>query len=303
MLSQAVGYAATALGYVAAAGGKAVLVREVAEACARLGIPAFAPWRDQIAKTGLAEAAHRRGLRVTGHVPEGMDVLAAVAAGYDGVNHVTFLFGPLFARGEPQKLSREAFARRLLDAEFDKGPLAQVIRTLAARKTVVDDTLALYELLGHTPEEQARREPGLAKVPPELRGLFDGARPEDAARRAAIFKKYVELVGALHRAGVPVVAGTDIGVPGHSLHRELELYVEAGFTPLAAIQAATRAPARAMGLEQEVGTIEVGKRADLVIVAGDPLADIRNVRKIERVVARGQMYEPAALWRIAGFTP
>ena len=251
----------------------------------------------------IAEAAHRRGLRVTGHVPEGMDVLAAVAAGYDGVNHVTFLFGPLFARGEPQKLTREAFGRRLIDAEFNKGPLAQVIKALAARKTVVDDTLALYELFNHTPEEMARREPGLAKVPAELRGLFDGARPEDAERRAAIFKKYVEMVGALHRAGVPVVAGTDIGVPGHSLHRELELYVEAGFTPLAAIQAATLVPARAMGLEKEVGTIEVGKRADLVIVVGDPLADIRNVRKIERVLARGQMYEPAALWRLAGFTP
>lgn len=251
----------------------------------------------------IAEAAHKRGLRVTGHVPEGMDVLAAVAAGYDGVNHVTFLFGPLFDKGEARTLTRDAFQRRLLEADFNKGALAKVIKTLAAKRTVVDDTLALYELFNHTPEEQARREPGLAKLPAELRGLFDGARPEDAERKGAVFKKYVEMVGALHRAGVPVVAGTDIAVPGHSLHRELELYVEAGFTPMEAIQAATLVPARAMRLEKESGTIEVGKRADLVIVGGDPLADIRNVRRVERVVVRGKVYEPAGLWRVAGFVP
>ncbi len=111
------------------------------------------------------------------------------------------------------------------------------------------------------------------------------------------------MVGELHRAGVPIVAGTDISVPGHSLHRELELYVQAGLSPMAAIQAATSVPARVMGLHKQVGTIEPGKRADLVIVAGDPIADIRNIRKVTKVVARGRMYDPAELWRIAEFTP
>jgi imidazolonepropionase-like amidohydrolase len=73
---------------------------------------------------------------------------------------------------------------------------------------------------------------------------------------------------------VPIVAGTDQAVPGHSLHREIELYVRAGFTPLEAIQAATIVPARAMGLDKETGTVEVGKRADLILVAGNPLEDI-----------------------------
>ena len=73
---------------------------------------------------------------------------------------------------------------------------------------------------------------------------------------------------------MPIVAGTDQAVPGHSLHREIELYVRAGFTPLEAIQAATIVPARAMGLDKETGTVEVGKRADLILVAGNPLEDI-----------------------------
>lgn len=251
----------------------------------------------------IAEAAHRRGLRVVGHVPDGMDVRAAIAAGYDSVSHVTFLFAPLFAPGEMAKLSREAMMRRIIEADLTAPPMAEVVRAFASKKVALDDTLALYELLNHTEQESARREPGLGKVPRELRGVFSGVRPEEAQLRAALFKKYLELVGVLHRAGVRVVAGTDISVPGHSLHRELELYVEAGFTPMAAIQAATVVPARVMGLEKEVGTLEKGKRADLVVVAGDPLADIRDIRKVALVVARGEVLDPPTLWRLAEFAP
>ncbi|HEU4533102.1 MAG TPA: amidohydrolase family protein, partial [Polyangiaceae bacterium] len=148
-----------------------------------------------------------------------------------------------------------------------------------------------------------RREPGLAKMPRELQGMLGGVRPEVAAERAAVFDKYLALVRELHRAGVPVVAGTDIAVPGHSVHREIELYVRAGFTPMEAIQAATIVPARVMRLEAEAGSIEAGKRADLVVVDGDPLADIGNVRKVSLVVTRGRAYDPTTLWKLVGFTP
>lgn len=251
----------------------------------------------------IADEAHKRGLRVVGHVPSGMNVLEALAAGYDGVNHVSFLFDPLFAPGESEKLSSEARGKRIIDADFKAPPLSQVIRAFVAKKAELDDTLPLYDLMSHTDEENARREPGLAKMPRELRGLFEGARPEEAARRAAVFNKYLAIVRELHRAGVPIVAGTDISVPGHSVHRALELYVEAGFTPMEAIQAATIVPARVMRLDKQAGTVEPGKRADLVVVAGNPLADIRDVRKVATVVARGKMYDPASLWRLVGFTP
>jgi len=111
------------------------------------------------------------------------------------------------------------------------------------------------------------------------------------------------ILGALHKAGVPIVAGTDQAVPGHSLHREIELHVKAGMTPMEALQSATIVSARAVGLDKELGTVEVGKRADLLILDADPLASVANTRKIHRVVARGVAYDPAPLWRVAGFKP
>ena len=90
-------------------------------------------------------------------------------------------------------------------------------------------------------------------------------------------------------------------MPGHTLHRELELYVHAGMSPLEAIQSATIVPARVMGLEAELGTVEVGKRADLLIVDGNPLESISDVRKTSSVMTGGKVYRCADLWRAVGF--
>jgi imidazolonepropionase-like amidohydrolase len=117
------------------------------------------------------------------------------------------------------------------------------------------------------------------------------------------FENDVAIVGALHKAGVPIVAGTDQMVPGHSLHREIELYVRAGFTPMEAIQAATIVPARVMGVENEVGTLEVGKRADVILLDANPLESIRNIRSVKYVITNGTMYDCAELWRSVGFQP
>jgi imidazolonepropionase-like amidohydrolase len=92
-------------------------------------------------------------------------------------------------------------------------------------------------------------------------------------------------------------------VPGHSLHRELELFVKAGMTPMEALQSATIVPARVMKLEKQVGTIEAGKRADLIITEGNPLDNISNIRNVKYVLTNGELYESARLWKIAGFSP
>jgi imidazolonepropionase-like amidohydrolase len=108
---------------------------------------------------------------------------------------------------------------------------------------------------------------------------------------------------ALHAAGIPIVAGTDQAIPGYSLHRELELYVDAGFTPLEALQSATIVAARALGVEKESGSLEAGKRGDVLLLTSDPLADIHNTRAVWRTVAAGAVYDPAPLWQSVGFSP
>src|SRR5262249_2036160 len=105
------------------------------------------------------------------------------------------------------------------------------------------------------------------------------------------------VIKALHDGGVRIVAGTDYGLPGFSLLREIELYAEAGLSPLEAIQAATVVPADVMGLSNEAGTLAPGKRADLVVLDRDPLLAIHNIRSSRWVVANGRMLETAALKR------
>jgi hypothetical protein len=123
------------------------------------------------------------------------------------------------------------------------------------------------------------------------------------ALRQEYFAHNLQMAGAMHRAGVPFMAGTDTApgvyiVPGFSLHDELANFVEAGFTPMEALQTATSNPARFLGREASLGSVEPGKVADLVLLTANPLEDIRNTRKISIVVANGQFFDRAALDQI-----
>ena len=111
------------------------------------------------------------------------------------------------------------------------------------------------------------------------------------------------VVLALFRAGIQVVPGSDTGLQGYGLIRELELYVAAGLTPLQAIQSATIVSAPAMGMDHDTGTVEPGKRADLILVNGDPLTNISDLRKVSKTVANGRVYDTAKLWRSVSFNP
>ncbi|HSV33640.1 MAG TPA: amidohydrolase family protein, partial [Pyrinomonadaceae bacterium] len=122
---------------------------------------------------------------------------------------------------------------------------------------------------------------------------FSSRTAGDNALARRVFQKQLEVVGMMKRAGVDFVAGTDTAnpyvFPGFSLHDELALLVQAGFTPMEALQAATRDPARYLGLLDSVGTIEKGKIADLVLLDANPLAEIGNTRKINAVVVGGTL--------------
>ena len=170
---------------------------------------------------------------------------------------------------------------------------------------MVDPTMAWGELLGRPMNvDIASFEPGFAKAPYTLTSVIGtaGTAVTGALRVSRLDDQYAAL-RALYAAGVPIVAGTDKAVPGHSLHRELELYVQAGLTPMQVIQLATSGAAKVMGMESEVGTMEPGKRADLILVQGNPLEHFPDLRKVTRVVTNGRMYDPAELWKSVGFAP
>ncbi len=254
----------------------------------------------------IAREAHRRGLSVTGHIPQGMDARRGIEAGMDQINHITSILGDLIPK-EPDAPKKKAgsfdFAGWLRDIDPGSDRARQLIGFLKDHGTVIDPTIALYELTSYPPGRRA--EPGLAKVAPELAGPLKsmGAPPAMEQSFKERFRKLVEWVGVLHKAGVPIVAGTDQSVPGHSLHRELELYVQAGMTPMEAIRSATIVPARAMKLEQKAGTIEAGKRADLILVAGRPDRQISDIRKVKKVIAAGRAYDARNSGRASASSP
>src|SRR5258708_6470942 len=168
-----------------------------------------------------------------------------------------------------------------------KTSLDKAVQFFKEHNTVIDPTISWGEMASHAKElDVATFEPGILKAPTVLDTKFRGmsgapGRPDTRARS-------LEIIGALYKAGVPIVPGSDTGLVGYGLHRELELYVQAGMTPLEAIQSATIVSARAMKLDNDSGSIEVGKRADLILIDGDPLTNITDLRNVVRVIANGR---------------
>jgi len=183
-------------------------------------------------------------------------------------------------------------------ARYDESRCNRTIASLSS--TIQVPTLRLNALALHPPFVREDWEDGLAVTPADAAAEWKQAGADwladDEVRDTTFAEWSLSLVGRMHQAGVPIGAGTDtpIGyaIPGYSLHTELERLVEAGLTPIEAIGAATIRPAEFFSLQHEMGTIAPGMRADLVMLAADPLADIRNTRRIVTVVSKGRVVEP-----------
>jgi imidazolonepropionase-like amidohydrolase len=254
----------------------------------------------------IAEA-HRLGLHVHGHLPAGMRPADAIAAGYDEITHINFVMMqamPDAIVAKSNGLARfEGPGRYAKDVDLGAEPMKSLIDTMAQKQIVSDPTLAIFENL-YVPENgdlSPAYAPFVGTLPPAVeRGFRQGgfAVPEDLTRAdyRASFAKLQELVSALHKAGVPIVAGTDGS--GLELVRELELYVAAGFTTAAALASATIVPAHLVGADK-TGSIEVGKAADLVLVDGNPQVDIGDLRHT-RIVMMGGIAMNADDLRAAG---
>jgi hypothetical protein len=250
----------------------------------------------------ITAAAHARGMTVTGHIPDGMTAVEGINDGMDQINHLQYILPYIVTPG----LGPDGKPSRTADPVIDTtGPKAkEIIDVMKAHHTVLDPTVALFETQLHT-KPFNELEPGIDHVAPQLYAALNSpAAPAERAHAVeARWKIFPATLGALHAAGIPMVAGTDQAIPGYSLHREIELYVEAGFTPLEALQSATIVAAKALNVEKESGSLEAGKRGDVLLLDTDPLVDIHNMRKVWRTVAAGAVYDPAPLWTSVGFKP
>jgi cytosine/adenosine deaminase-related metal-dependent hydrolase len=259
----------------------------------------------------IADRAHERGLRVSGHVPAFMSAHQFVDGGADEIQHLNFIFLNFLYPEVKETRNRDRFikvAERAREFTPDKPEVRDFIAFLKAHHTVLDPTLGVFEgLFSGSP---AAVTPGLEDIaprfPPQVRrvmlsGALDVPKDKKNAYSAA-FPAMLDLLKALHDAGVTIVPGTD-GLAGYMLHHELELYVQAGIAPAEVLRMATLTSAEVMGVEGNRGVIAPGKFADMILVDGDPSKDIRDIRKVSTVLKGGKVYDPAVIEKALGIAP
>ncbi|MDP9421753.1 MAG: amidohydrolase family protein [Pseudomonadota bacterium] len=258
-----------------------------------------------------AAEAHRLGLQVLGHVPATMRPLDAIKAGYDEITHINFVAMQAMPDEVVNKANTaqriEGPAKYFKDVDLEGPVMKGFIDELVKRKTVIDPTLVVWEAAmisdGGVPADAYA--PYMGLLSPTYDRFFKAAGypvvegyTRDDYRKS--YAKLVELVGAMHKAGVTIVAGTD--GQGIELVREVELYKKAGMTNAEALQTATIIPARRVGVADRTGSIAVGKEADMVLVDGDVSSDLGALRRVVTVVSDGYVMDGDALRKAAGFT-
>jgi imidazolonepropionase-like amidohydrolase len=247
----------------------------------------------------IADEARKQGISFVGHVPDSVRASEASNAGQKSFEH---LIG-IFEGSSPQEdqFLKEPKTQGQFLATYDPKRAAELFALLAKNHTWQCPTL-VWERGGNLIDEtdfahdtRARYAPAYWKNVTWKRfteEIVHDFNPDDLATRKRFVEKELEVVNTMHRAGIPFLAGTDTppGVyifPGFSLHEELQRFVAAGFTPMEALQTATLNPAKFLGMDDRLGTIEKGKLADLVLLDANPLDDIRNTQKIDAVIVNG----------------
>jgi len=258
-----------------------------------------------------AAEAHKLGLHVHGHIPAGMRPLDAINAGYDEITHINWVVMQAMPDDVIAKsngiLRFEGPGRYMKDTDLDSGPIKTMIDTMAAKGIYSDPTMVAFESL-YVPENgdlSPSYAPFVGTMAPSVERGFrvGGFKVPEGLTRAdyrASWAKMVQLVGRMHKAGVPIVAGTD-GF-GIELIHELEIYVEAGMTPGEALATATIVPAKLVEQNKNTGSIKVGKVADLVLVEGDPSKNIGALRQTRTVVLGGKLLDADELRTASGFS-
>jgi len=250
----------------------------------------------------IADEAKKQEIAFEGHVPDAVRANEMSEAGMKSFEHLIGIFEGS-SPNEDEFLKGGKTVGRFL-VSYDPARAATLAGLLAKNQTWQCPTM-VWERGGNLIDMTDFAKDGRAKyVPATWKNktwkmftdeILKGYGTDDLAARKKFIEKELEVVQLLHKAGVPFLAGTDTppGVyifPGFSLHEELQRFVAAGFTPLEALQTATLNPARFLGMEEQLGTIEKGKLADLVLLNANPLEDISNTQKIAAVIVNGQYY-------------
>ncbi|WP_187345149.1 amidohydrolase family protein [Cystobacter ferrugineus] len=268
---------------------------------------------------GIADEARLQQMPFAGHCPDLVTTAEASAAGQASFEH---LYGVMYATSSEEAELRERVGEITLRPDtltgyntwfqqthavewdaartYSSAKGLQLFNQLARNGSAQVPTLILHDVLDRSMDldmDDARLKYLPASVVAGWRWqlaeiYLQGRSAEESEQRRDLFNRRLALVGQMHRAGVRVLAGTDSTTPwvfpGFSLHDELALLVQAGLTPLQAIQSATLEPARYLGMQDSLGTVEQGKVADLMVLDANPLDDIRNTTRIHSVVVRGR---------------
>ncbi len=272
----------------------------------------------------IAEAAHKENIRFVGHVPDSISAAQASDAGQASIEHLTGILLACSSREAelrqqqlnppPRKetprqtsLRQRAWQQAVLDTySYEKAQ--QLYAKLLANHTWQVPTLPLLiELAYLTPATDRANDPSLKYIPQNLQKIWKQGRVESLANktsgdfqlRAKLVEASLKAVRDMHAVGIPMMAGTDSTapnlVPGFALHDSIADFVQAGLTPLEALQAATSKPAEFLNRSSTQGTISPGQRADLVLLDGNPLENIHNTQKIHAVILKGKFLDRAAL--------
>lgn len=266
------------------------------------------------------EQARRRGSYLAGHVPDAVTAAEASDAGQRTIEHLSGIPWDCAAAGDRIRAARVAAAADSTIAAMPAAQQAQltlgtqegarcdaVIAKLARNRTWNVPTLVVQRSMGWLDDSTFTADPRLKYMNRMLTNGWNWRNdfrlrtrtPEDWANAKRLYQLSVELLGRMHRAGVPLLAGTDVinpfAFPGFSLHDELELLVRAGLSPAEALRTATLNPAIFLEATESMGTVEAGKRADLVLLDANPLEQITNTQKIRAVVLNGRYHDRAAL--------
>ena len=258
----------------------------------------------------IAERVHQRGMKLSGHIPSFMTTEQAVKDGFDEIQHINMVFLNFLAGPEDDTRTPVRFTLVGEEAgklELNSKAVNEFIQLLKANNTIVDPTVTIFHSM--FVNKAGEIDPGYraiaAHLPANVTRGFLGASLEiteaNEKQYAASAEALLKMIYKLYQNGVRLVAGTD-AIVGFTLHRELELYAKAGIPNYDVLKIATVNSARIAG-RNDVGTIEEGMQADLILIDGNPLEDISNIRKVALVIKGGQAFEPEKIFNSIGIKP